>query len=696
MANLKIGSSGNSVKDWQKYLNTQGYNLKEDGIFGSNTEAATKRFQKANGLTVDGIVGSQTLGVMNGGGKTTNTANTTTNVGSAPTGPQFNTNATAKPDVGSAPTGPAFNTTATDAPTLDALPTTPTFNTTATPGYTANPLPTAPKYDSTSWDDTEKGQAALGDYNSAKDKVNNYGDFTYEDYMESDAVKGAGDALNAHLANKPGEYQSQWQSQLDGLMNQIMNREKFSYDLNGDALYQQYKDKYIQQGKLAMADTMGQAAAMTGGYGSSYAQSVGQQAYQGQLDNLNDVVPELYQMALDRYNQEGQNLYNQYGLVMDRENTDYGRYRDTVSDWNTDRGYLTDRYDTERGFDYSKYIDDRNLDYTLHQEGYNRLMDSLGIAQGDYYNGADMFHTEQATKNSVAGQEFNDAMNLWGAETDQGWKQAEWDEAARQYANSMLQQGFENDFNLAEANNANKWKEAEWDEAARQYANSLLQQGYQNQFNAWEADSNNAWKEYQADEAAREYANSLLQQGYQNEFNAWGANNDEAWKQKEWDREESRYQDEVARYNESNSQSNAKDYVESGGKVGYNNGALSSDQVKEMQKALGINVDGKWGSGSTEAAGGLTADQAWKAYQDGKLGKANVSYADVEADIKYYLNQGAGKDEISAYLSQALKGKYITQAEYNKLKAQYLTLTSSGYSGGGGAGGKYGVMHVLN
>ena len=466
---LQKGSKGDEVKEWQTFLNSQGYGLSVDGDFGDNTYKATLDYQTKNGLGADGIVGQNTWGKA--GYTNLSTPTTAPTLDSAPTKPTFNTTATATPNVGNAPTGPNFNTTATDVPVSDT----------------------------TSWDDTEKGKAALGEYNSAKDKVNNYGDFTYEDYMESDAVKGASDALNAHLANKPGEYQSQWQSQLDGLMNQIMNREKFTYDLNGDALYQQYKDKYIQQGKLAMADTMGQAAAMTGGYGSSYAQSVGQQAYQGQLDNLNDVVPELYQMALDRYNQEGQNLYNQYGLVMDRENTDYGRYRDTVSDWNTDRGYLTDRYDTERGFDYSKYIDDRNLDYTLHQEGYNRLMDSLGIAQGDYYSGGDVYRAEQGIKNDAA------------------WKEYQASEDARQYANSLLQQGYQNEFGAWEANTNNAWKQYQASEDARQYANSLLQQGYQNEFGEWEANTNNAWKQAEYDEAVRQYSEQMAFQKQQYE-----------------------------------------------------------------------------------------------------------------------------------------------------------------------------------
>lgn len=192
--------------------------------------------------------------------------------------------------------------------------------------------------------------------------------YKYKEYQESDAVKQAQAALQQQLTQKPGAYQSQWQSSLNDAMNKILNREKFSYDLNGDALYQQYKDRYVQQGQMAMQDTMGQAAALTGGYGNSYAQSVGQQTYQGYLQGLNDKVPELYQLALDRYNQETNDLYNQYSLLGQREEQDYGRYRDTVSDWNTERDYLAGRYDSERSYDYGKYADERAFGYQQYQD----------------------------------------------------------------------------------------------------------------------------------------------------------------------------------------------------------------------------------------------------------------------------------------------------------------------------------------
>jgi hypothetical protein len=187
--------------------------------------------------------------------------------------------------------------------------------------------------------------------------------FQYEDYMESDAVKNALAALDSHNAAKPADYQSKYGSLAEEAANAWANRDKFSYDLNGDALYQQYKDKYIQQGRLAMQDTIGQASAMTGGYGNSYAATAGNQAYQAHLQNLNDIVPQLYQMAYDQYNQEGQDMLNKYNLYNDMENQEYSRYRDTVSDWTSERDYLANAYNNERTYDRSIYDADKNFAY---------------------------------------------------------------------------------------------------------------------------------------------------------------------------------------------------------------------------------------------------------------------------------------------------------------------------------------------
>ncbi len=133
--------------------------------------------------------------------------------------------------------------------------------------------------------------------------------------------------------SKPGEYSSQWQGQLEDAIGKILDRKDFSYDVNGDALYQQYKDRYVQGGKMAMMDTMGQAATLTGGYGNSYAQGVGQQAYQGYLRGLNDKIPELYQLALDSYDRKTDSLYRRYSLLGAREGQDYERYQGRLNQY---------------------------------------------------------------------------------------------------------------------------------------------------------------------------------------------------------------------------------------------------------------------------------------------------------------------------------------------------------------------------
>lgn len=112
---------------------------------------------------------------------------------------------------------------------------------------------------------------------------------------------------------------------LAGLYEQIIQRPAFSYDVGSDPLYQQYKDRYVQQGQTAMRDTMGQAAALTGGYGSSYAQGVGQQTYDRYMQGLTDKIPELYSAAYSRYQDEGNRLLQQYSMAKDVENTAYSR-----------------------------------------------------------------------------------------------------------------------------------------------------------------------------------------------------------------------------------------------------------------------------------------------------------------------------------------------------------------------------------
>ena len=196
--------------------------------------------------------------------------------------------------------------------------------------------------------------------------------YSYKKYEQSEEVKKAREALFQQESAKPGAYSSQWQSRLESTLDQILNRKEFRYDMNADALYNQYRDRYLRQGRLAMEDTLGQAAALTGGYGSSYAQQVGQQTYQGYLAGLNDKLPELYRLALSKYQLEGDQLRGKYDLLSDREAGDYGRYQDAVKAWQTERDYLADRYDTQREADYARYNDDKTFDFSVWKDAASR------------------------------------------------------------------------------------------------------------------------------------------------------------------------------------------------------------------------------------------------------------------------------------------------------------------------------------
>ena len=180
-------------------------------------------------------------------------------------------------------------------------------------------------------------------------------------YTPSAAVSQAQKYLSDVVAGKPGAYQSSYKQQLDDLYNQVMNRPQFSYNAATDPMYAQYRDQYMNLGNQAMMDTTAQAAALTGGYGNSYAATAGNQAYQAYLQQLNNVVPDLYQMALQRYQQEGDDLNTRYGMTAELENQDYGRYQQDLANWQAEREAANADYWNQYNADYGQYAD--QMDY---------------------------------------------------------------------------------------------------------------------------------------------------------------------------------------------------------------------------------------------------------------------------------------------------------------------------------------------
>ena len=255
----------------------------------------------------------------------------------------------------------------------------------------------------------ELGSSLLGVSENTARNLANY----QAGYQEGERVQNAYNEYNTLKQNAPQAYVSPYQQQLDDIYAKITNRQPFKYNLNGDMLYQNAKEQYQQLGKQAMVDTIGQATQLTGGYGNSYAQNAGNQAYQQYLLKLNEQIPDYYRLAMERYNQEGDQLNNQYALARDRENDAYGRYRDTVSDYNNNLQMA-----------YNVYGDERQNDYGQYADALNYWQNMAGAENKDYWNGQNFDY-----------QKAQDALAQQNWEREQAFKEMQYqNDLALQYA----------------------------------------------------------------------------------------------------------------------------------------------------------------------------------------------------------------------------------------------------------------------
>lgn len=173
----------------------------------------------------------------------------------------------------------------------------------------------------------------------------------------------------ADVMEKP-EYESQYSDKINDLVDKILNGEKFEYDLNADAVYQQYKDEYARSAKRSADNAMNSAMSASGGYANSYAQAAAQQAYNAEMQNLGEMVPEFEAQAYDRYADEKQEQYNQLSVLQNSESTDYSKFRDEVSDFYADRDYqlgMGDRYNQD-------LYNQANLYQTVEDSDFNKEM----------------------------------------------------------------------------------------------------------------------------------------------------------------------------------------------------------------------------------------------------------------------------------------------------------------------------------
>lgn len=196
-------------------------------------------------------------------------------------------------------------------------------------------------------------------------------------------------------------YSGTYDQEIKDLYDKITNREPFKYDYAADPLYGQYAEKYQQLGKQAMKDSIGQTAALTGGYGNSYGSAVGQQQYDAYLQRLNDVLPELYGQAYNQYTAEGDRLKAQYGLASDMRSAEYNQYRDALGDYQYNQAWDAQQKQ-QKADDLAKYGDFTGYEEMYGKDVADRMKNTWAAANpmAAYINGtitADQYYTLTGT-----------------------------------------------------------------------------------------------------------------------------------------------------------------------------------------------------------------------------------------------------------------------------------------------------------
>lgn len=180
------------------------------------------------------------------------------------------------------------------------------------------------------------------------------------------ATKKEEEQLQTGAAEEWRNEDNLWYQKARQTAEALLDRPAFTYDPNTDPLYQAARTQYVRQGKQAMEDTMGRAAALSGGYASSYAQTLGTQAYQAQLARLTELLPDYYDRARAAYDRETDAIQDTLGTALGLYDKDYQAWLDRqaalerkaaadVKQDQWEREFAEDKLQWER-----KFADDRS------------------------------------------------------------------------------------------------------------------------------------------------------------------------------------------------------------------------------------------------------------------------------------------------------------------------------------------------
>lgn len=284
--------------------------------------------------------------------------------------------------------------------------------------------------------------------NEAKDRVQEVtsnkqivGDNVWNTLNSSFTVPDSVKQADTYIASQLQKIQSgktSYSDQVKDMIAQIQGREKFSYDVDSDPLFQQALSSAMSSGKQAMQDTIGQASALTGGYGSTYATTAGNQAYNAFIEDAYNNLPEYYQMAMEAYQMEGDDMYRQLDMLNSADDKEYNRN-------------LTA---------YDATYQHRNR---MYDESYQLFRDS----KTDAYNMANLQLSEH-------GQLVSDAVNNYNVSSD--YANTLYGREYQQWSDSINQA-----MQYAQMLNTNWWNTTNFNEGVREYEQNYAQTEHWNQ-----------------------------------------------------------------------------------------------------------------------------------------------------------------------------------------------------------------------
>lgn len=267
------------------------------------------------------------------------------------------------------------------------------------------------------WLDAQKrgDQAAMDAANKSANDVRQY-------YGSYDGGKdGSGFTLLPTYDEVPEytEYQSPYADQIQDLFNSIQNRDPFTYSPDSDVSYQAYAEKYRNAGQKARDDTLATAAAMTGGIPSSYAMTAAQQAQNNYNAALSDVLPQLEQLAYNKYLNEGSEMRSDLAALMQMDDAAYQKhldsYNNALNNWQLNYGMDRDRvgdirYADEIGYSRNQYERELALEQAMTMLNLG-LMPSAELLTASKMNNSDV----QSIYNAIRAQMAADTKGSGGS-----------------------------------------------------------------------------------------------------------------------------------------------------------------------------------------------------------------------------------------------------------------------------------------